>query len=66
MDAGLKESSFEKPAAGKNVSYRMWNLKEKNNPSDSKTLSLLVRSSTHAVYIDRRAGFNPFQVTRVT
>jgi hypothetical protein len=65
MDTGLQESSFEKPGPGKNVSYRMWTLKEKNKPSESEALRLLVRSSTHAVQIDRRAGCNPFQVCDV-
>ena len=65
LDKNLKEPDFAAPDRGKNVSYRIWNLKEKNKPA-SKGIKMLVRSKTHAVCVDRRFGMNPFQVINGT
>ena len=61
LDKNLNESDFEKPGAGKNVSYRIWSLKEKNKPA-ARSLRVLVRSKTHAVFVGRNPGDETFQV----
>ena len=61
-DTGLIPSDFERPASGTNVSYRMWNLREKEGNNAKDSLKILVRSSTHAVFVNNAQAVCPFQV----